>query len=212
MSWRMARSLEVLLHQINTLAPKRDKSSDGGVGNAEHSARESDHNPNSKGIVCARDFTNDPPELVSEDLAQALVKSKDPRLKYVISNRKIANGSVDNWAWRPYHGANPHDHHCHVSVHCDVDSEEPWKFELVKSSELTGGSREIEAPPVKRDPVLRKGNGSLAVGELQVLLGVKHDLVFGPETEKAIIAFQKKHDLHPDGVVGPQTWKALRNG
>lgn len=44
-------------------------------------------------------------------------------------------------------------------------------------------------------------------------LGFKIDKVagcpFGPQTEKAVIAFQNKHGLRPSGRVGRDTWKAL---
>lgn len=119
MAWRMAKSLEVLLSQVNAKYKDRSTKSDGGIGNAEHSARSSDHNPNSAGVVCARDFTNDPDHgFVSRKFAEALIASRDPRIKYVISNKQICSGEAgpDPWAWRKYAGANPHEHHAHVSV------------------------------------------------------------------------------------------------
>jgi len=33
---------------------------------------------------------------------------------------------------------------------------------------------------------------------------------YGPETDIAVTRFQRKHGLEPDGMVGPQTWAALR--
>jgi peptidoglycan hydrolase-like protein with peptidoglycan-binding domain/FtsZ-binding cell division protein ZapB len=33
---------------------------------------------------------------------------------------------------------------------------------------------------------------------------------FGPATETALMRFQRKHGLRPDGVVGPQTWALLK--
>jgi hypothetical protein len=118
MAWREAKSLVKLLSQINAEFPNRKKDWDGTIGDEAHSERKSDHNPDGSGVVCAIDITNDPivGRLSSEQLAEQLRKSKDPRLQYVISNRKIANMDINDGEWRPYHGSNPHDHHCHVSV------------------------------------------------------------------------------------------------
>src|ERR1043165_429852 len=60
MAWYIAKSLETLRHQLNTIAPNRSTKSDGGIGDAAHSARLSDHNPTSSGQVCAPHLTNDP--------------------------------------------------------------------------------------------------------------------------------------------------------
>ncbi|GAA3399297.1 peptidoglycan-binding domain-containing protein [Streptomyces roseoviridis] len=35
---------------------------------------------------------------------------------------------------------------------------------------------------------------------------------FGPKTERAVMAFQRDRRLAVDGIVGPRTWAALRNG
>lgn len=60
-------------------------------------------------------------------------------------------------------------------------------------------------------PVLRRGENpsKAAVERLQKLLGVKVDGSFGPATEAAVIAFQRKNNLVPDGIVGKATWAAL---
>lgn len=124
--WRMAKSLDKLLVEINTRSPERSRISDGGIGDAEHASRDSDHNPWVKtstglGIVTARDFTNDPVHgFDSSDFAEWLRKrcasGAEKRVKYVISDRRIASATHDAWAWRPYTGSNPHEHHVHVSV------------------------------------------------------------------------------------------------
>jgi len=58
--------------------------------------------------------------------------------------------------------------------------------------------------------MIRKGNRGEDVRRLQVLLGVDPaDGIFGSQTEAAVIAFQKKHGLTPDGIVGSLTWAAL---
>jgi len=112
-TWRVANSLNVLLDQLNTLYPNRSKVSDGSIGDAEHAGRDSDHNPwYGPGIVTARDFTDDPDGgLDCHKLAGWLVKSGDKRIKYIIWNRRIWQGS-----WMPYYGSNPHTKHLHLSV------------------------------------------------------------------------------------------------
>ena len=56
---------------------------------------------------------------------------------------------------------------------------------------------------------LRKGSKGDEVKQLQRLLGLAVDGVFGMYTEKAVMDFQLKHGLSADGVVGTKTWEAL---
>jgi hypothetical protein len=121
--WRVAHSLDKLLAQLNGLAPFRSKASDGSIGDAAHASRDSDHNPwfvlNGEHLVTARDFTHDPANgLDCGWLAETLVASRDPRIKYIIWNRKIIDSRPGNhpWKWLPYNGINPHNHHLHLSV------------------------------------------------------------------------------------------------
>jgi hypothetical protein len=141
MTWRVANSLIHLREQINAKWPHRSKASDGTIGNAEHQTRDSDHNPwvrdGKQGVVTALDITNDPINgVVSEEIAEAIRLSHDPRVKYIISNKKIAASynvhGEKAWEWRPYFGANPHNHHCHISVVSEklkYDSVVDWKFQ-----------------------------------------------------------------------------------
>jgi hypothetical protein len=139
MVWRVADSLVTLRDQINTLAPDRDKSSDGTIGDQSHQARKSDHNPNAAGVVQAMDITNDPAHgLVSRDIAELLRLSQDRRIKYVISNRQIFSSTVSPWQWRPYTGVNAHTKHVHISVVDDpkfYDDSEPWALERLAKVE-----------------------------------------------------------------------------
>lgn len=115
MSWRVAKSLDVLLGQINDAAPRRSKVSDGSIGDADHQNRNSDHNPwVGPGVVTARDFTHDPKSGADMRAWSEAVKD-DHRVKYVIFNRRIYNPSVSR-TWRAYSGSNPHTLHMHVSV------------------------------------------------------------------------------------------------
>lgn len=131
MTWRVARSLDQLLVQIDQLAPHRARTSDGSVGDTAHQARPSDHNPDPGGVVRARDFTQDPERgadmaLISEQLR----RSRDRRIKYVIFRRRIFSSIVNPWQWRAYDGDNPHDHHMHVSVVASAiaDNDTPWEI------------------------------------------------------------------------------------
>lgn len=121
--WRVAKSLEVLRGQVNERWPDRNKANDGTIGDEAHASRSSDHNPWVKegagGVVTAMDITHDPKSGCDAGaIAEALRESRDPRIKYIISNRRICSGSQgpSPWAWRKYSGSNPHDHHFHLSV------------------------------------------------------------------------------------------------
>ncbi len=64
---------------------------------------------------------------------------------------------------------------------------------------------------------LRRGSKNSAVWFLQKLLLsylypiTDIDSSFGPETERAVRAFQQENGLTVDGIVGPNTWRALFN-
>jgi peptidoglycan hydrolase-like protein with peptidoglycan-binding domain len=63
--------------------------------------------------------------------------------------------------------------------------------------------------------VLRQGDSGAAVTKLQQLLNVKGaniavDGDFGDETRAAVVWFQQQNGIAVDGIVGPQTWQALR--
>ena len=136
MAWRPADSLKVFRAQVDQRAPGRSKASDGTVGDASHESRTSDHNPwvrdQGVGVVTAIDITHDPARGCDAGvLAQALVESRDPRIKYIIFNRRIVSSTVQPWVWRPYNGSNPHATHMHLSVRPEkarYDSLLPWNI------------------------------------------------------------------------------------
>ena len=59
---------------------------------------------------------------------------------------------------------------------------------------------------------LRKGFKGSEVKQLQRLLHLAADGIFGPATEAAVKEYQKTHGLVADGIVGDKTWEALMNG
>jgi hypothetical protein len=60
---------------------------------------------------------------------------------------------------------------------------------------------------LKLDKPLMRGQD---VADLQKLLGLSPDGVFGPETESFVRQFQRKNKLFEDGVVGPATLTKLK--
>lgn len=116
-NWQLAPSLIALEAEVDAMAPGRSKRSDGSIGDAAHSARTSDHNPDN-GFVDAIDITHSPPELDIHALLRQLAARGDRRIKYLISNGQIHNpsrGDPPGW-WRRYTGSNPHRAHGHISV------------------------------------------------------------------------------------------------
>jgi len=205
--WRVAKSLDKLLVQINAKWPTRRKSSDGSIGDANHASRSSDHNPwVDDGVVTARDYTHDPDHgFDSYVFAEHLRQTKDPRLKYVISNRRIFSSVTNPWVWRSYGGANPHDQHVHVSV---MPTQK--LYDSVKEWDIGDGVVPSDQPPASDDkPLTKKGDTGYNVEYLQRMLGLPDKGVFDEATEQAVIEFQKRSGLVPDGKVGPYTWRQL---
>jgi hypothetical protein len=141
MTWRDARSIDVLKAELDKAHPDRSTASDGTIGDAAHASRDSDHNPwvvfAGVGIVRARDVTHDPAhgvdcDILAERVAALIALGGHPALRhgaYVIRNRRIFSFDRRDEGWRPYTGSNPHEKHMHVSVSLDpagFDSTIPW--------------------------------------------------------------------------------------
>lgn len=135
MAWRNCNASMRLLDFVNTRWPKRDKTSDGTIGDAAHATRTSDHNPwvkvGTMGVVRARDIDKDGIDApwLAEELRK-MGERGDPRLAgggYVIFNKRIT--SPDFKGWKAYTGTNPHTAHIHVSFSLNqagYDSNAPW--------------------------------------------------------------------------------------
>lgn len=109
--------------QIDRRWPKRDKASDGWLGDAAHAARESDHNPDSKGVVHAIDVDEDLRGskgdslwLADQLIAYARMKRDGSnRLKNIVYEDRVSSGTYADrfWVWRD--GEYGHTEHVHVS-------------------------------------------------------------------------------------------------
>jgi len=147
-SWILVPSLVKLRSEFNAIAPDRDKSSDGSVGDAAHQDSQSDHNADETGNVPIRDAdkTNEvhaidvdvdlrTPGLNMEKVVQFLLtrcrSGAENRLRYIIYDRRIWSAS-DGWVQRRYTGANAHDKHAHFSASYTSGREadtRPWRLE-----------------------------------------------------------------------------------
>ena len=118
MSYFLSASGVTLRNQINRRFPKRDKRSDGWIGDASHQASTtSDHNPDwsAGGVVRAIDIDADllpqagnhqAAETLAEELRQLARTHERTRIAYIIFQGRIAS-ERENFAWRRYSGSNP---------------------------------------------------------------------------------------------------------
>lgn len=218
------------VNDANRRWPRRRKASDGIMGDARHQKSKSDHN-----LGNAFDLTHDP-ESGCDGNVIAAAAIKDPRVKYVIWNRRIFNRQRGDKAFRRYTGKNPHTHHCHVSVLSTSRTDtRPWAWapggaDLPAAvTPVTGGE---DAPP--KPPRAPAGGNSTAPTDRRVFPGIvlergsrgelvtlvqrrlkqrgwdiDDDGVFGDDTYRVVRAFQRRRGLEVDGEVGRRTWTAL---
>lgn len=150
MVWRNCKAGIKLVGEVDARWPKRDRSSDGSIGDASHQTRDSDHNPwvvvNGVGVVRARDIDEDldgnqlntgADAVVLFEHLLRLAKGGDIRLNgggYLIYEAHIYSERL-NWAARPYSGTNAHKHHLHVSFSRNIagfDSTASWGINTVQ--------------------------------------------------------------------------------
>lgn len=89
-------------------------------------------------------------------------------------------------------------------------------FQLAKSLSTDGIVGPQTWTALIQGKTVKVGSKGQAVRAVQRLLRdrlgyneVQVDGVFGPITDNVVVAMQNAYDLTPDGIVGPQTWKAL---
>lgn len=153
-AWRVAGCLLVARDQMKAQHPRTPNP--GFIGDAAHASRTSDHNPwvddpaSSVNVVTAGDFYHRPAlGFDAGKFAEQLKASKDPRIKYVIWNRRIWSLARDDEGWRAYDGDNPHTGHCHLSVvavKTRYDSTRHWALPILNPAPPT-------TPPKEADPL-----------------------------------------------------------
>jgi len=118
MSWKLAAAAQTLRKQVDTRFPKRDRSSDGTIGDQAHKRRISDHNPDKTGFVMALDLDEDgwPAHTFADQLLEYMRTSGDKRIKNIVYEGRVASGTYSNqmWVWRSAPSLG-HAHHIHIS-------------------------------------------------------------------------------------------------
>lgn len=210
LAWHLAPSLAELRDEVDAQWPHRDKSSDGTLGDASHAARASEHNPDNDpdpmplGAVSAMDITKDSAAMI-EAVRKALIA--DPRTWYVIHAGFIYS-RTHGFAKRQYTGSNPHLHHLHISLmqtkeaHDDVSS---WGIHGSVVKPPTPAPVPVPPKPATGRKLgsrtLKVGSTGADVKVLQRFLpGLVDDGVFGPLTEAAVKAYQRKRKMKITGI------------
>ena len=118
MSWKLAAAAVTLRDQVNERYPKRDRASDGTIGDQAHRRRISDHNPDKMGYVMALDLDEDgwPAHAFADQLIEYMRTSGDKRIKNVVYEGRVASGTYSDhrWVWRSAPSLG-HAHHIHIS-------------------------------------------------------------------------------------------------
>lgn len=133
-----APAILAALRDANARWPDRKKISDGTLGDLSHRFKpgpdgqlgtaddvpnHSDHN-----VGLAVDITHDPVSGCTGDRIAEMAIT-DPRVSYVIWNRRIWNRLYASAGWRPHSGKNGHTHHVHISVRVDMRHDaRPWPW------------------------------------------------------------------------------------
>lgn len=207
--WWLSQGVHALLLEIEAVYPKSGPA-DGTVASKGHDQNSptSDHRPKpttGTGVVRAADIG----EYVEDQgilICEAIRKSRDPRVKYVIHEKRLFS-SYDHsdgppWTWRPYSGSNGHLDHVHVSLLPAADKDpSPWG--------LTIGGNPPTTPPTEDDMeeyILAQQENLNAAGFKDYEgKALAEDGVYGPRTKSAELARDRAAARNPQpGPQGPK--------
>jgi peptidoglycan hydrolase-like protein with peptidoglycan-binding domain len=218
--WHLAPSLAALRSEVNTRWPNRDRSSDGAVGDTRHQSRTNSHNParypggpavGTVGSVHALDITARGIDVRA--LLDAVVG--DPRVWYVIHDGQIWSRTT-NWAPRAQ-GGDPHATHVHINLREDSQAA-AVAAEQDTSRWLTGSGARGTSAPIRQGPTTTTMSATTTKSLQRALIARGFTIPsgptgwYGPETTKAVAAFQRSQGWigsAADGLAGEETLRRL---
>ncbi len=229
--WFLAPSLDALRDEVDARWPNRSTVSDGTIGDAAHSARVSQHNPNDDpndavpdGAVTAIDITSTNATLRDAVLEAAI---GDDRVWYVI-NRGHIWSRTHGWAKQDYDGSNPHNGHIHISLRqtgSAVKDRSSWGIRKSAPAPKPEPKPEpSEQRIAKLSPRTKPGKRWRQVRVLQRLLiaagygPIKGAVTsfYGPQTQAAVARFHnanphlKSKGVARDVVIGSKGYAELQ--
>jgi hypothetical protein len=148
--WELVPCGVQLRTEVNRLAPNRDRTTDGTIGDAAHQKHVSDHNDDEVGRVPIRDADSKhevhawdaDKDLRELGLTMMMIvlfivdrcrRGLEKRLRYIIFDRWIWEAS-NGWRRRAYSGDSPHTEHAHFSFSYETKLEadtSSWHLEEI---------------------------------------------------------------------------------
>lgn len=222
-TWRLARSLTTLRNEVKQVWPKRDTSSDGTIGDADHSARTSKHNPGPDGIVEAADIDEDI-DGINDEVGREmwpfvqhllrLARAGHPALgagAHIIYEGRIWS-HARGWVERPYTGANAHKRHVHVAVSDGSGKDSTRSWGLVQAFAVARPRTPapdrwlgLTNPPMVGQDVVNVRHALRVAGNRNLAATGAYNMAVA----ELVAKFQKNRGITERGV-GPKTWAALR--
>lgn len=196
--------------EVNTRWPHRDHWSDGWLGDTSHSARFSDHNPDSAGRVHAVDTDATVAHAmgsgpIGDEIVRCLLtlaRSGRPNpINYIIYKGTIYSRAYGFRA-RKYYGSNQHDSHVHLSV-MRTDYGRNFKGSWGIAIPTIDASRVMYA--FSNHPTASPVNVAKFQSRLRDRGYLKRPYIIGragKKTKAALKAWQKQNGYKVDGIPG----------